>query len=233
MSLSLRAAGVTAALLAASASPAAAQVVAPPTLAGTELSTPPAGDPGGSIVEIARCSRTAGFTAFTATGGAINGGYVGAYREEAAARLGTGGLSEDFETRELRTAAHSFTVDSSQGMVFGTQSALDVQDAGICVKPYFDTASLYLSYATATRYAARIETPAGVYVDRGAGFVSVDVVEALDGAFTANTQTVFEGSDAESTELLTRSDCRRGGFVELSYPSRRECRLAARANPHG
>lgn len=231
MPISLRAAGVAAALLAASATPAAAAAVAPPTLEGTELRTPPPeGDPGGATVEAVRCSTSSGFAAFTATGTAVNGEYVGPYRENAASQLGAGGLSEDFEPRPLRAAGHLFAIDSLRGEVSGTQRALDQADAATCVKPYFDTANLYYSYAVGTEYSARIDTPTGVYVDRGEGFASVDIVEGLDDARSANTLLSFETSGEGTTRLLRRRDCRHAGFAELAYASENRCLQAADGN---
>lgn len=232
MSPSLRAVGIAAALVVGSPSVATAQSLAPPTLAGTDLiAPPPPGAPGSLTVRAARCSASSGFALYTATGTAVNGGYVGSFREDGAAQLGPGGLSPDFEPRALRAAGHRFLVASPAGRVVGTQHAADVPDAATCVQPYFDTADLYLSYLTDTRYAARIETPAGVYVDRGQGSVSVDLVETLDGQRTGNTRTSFASPDAETTQLLRQQDCRQGGFAELAFITRRRCERVAGRNP--
>lgn len=225
MNSSLRAAGVAALLLATCAPPAAAQAVAPPTLAGTDLNS----FSGAATVSAARCSESSGYAAFSATGTAANGAYTGPYREDAAARLGGGGLSEDLESRTVYAAAHSFAIQSPEGNVFGTHRAVFAAEAAFCAKP-FGEAGLYLSYFPDTRYAARIETSDGVYVDRGEGYVQVDIVESLDGQLTGNTQTFFDSSAKEVTQLLRRRDCRNGGFVTLAYPNKARCRDAADAN---
>lgn len=197
------------------------------------MSAAPADESGGATVLAARCSSYNGFAAFTATGTAINGAYVGPFSEEAGAYLGAGSLSSDLEPRPVRAAGHRFAIDSPAGRVFGTTRAVQQADAAACAKPYFDTAALYLSYFPNTRYAARIETGGAVYVDRGDGFAAVDIVESLDGATSANTQTFLDRSDEALTRLLRRRDCRRGGFAELAYPRKRDCRAAADANPAG
>lgn len=227
MSPSLRVAGLVAALLAAGASPAAAQTAAPPTLADTELSATPET----ARVGVLTCTAAFGYSLVSSTGSVHSEAYDGSYREEAAARLGGGGLSEDFEPRPLRAAVHSFFLQSRPGAVFGTLRALPVADAATCVSPYFQTARLYLSYAAETRYAARIETAGGVYVDRGDGFVTVDVVEGLDGSRSANTQTTFDFSDQEAVQPLRRRDCRGDGFADLAYRTLSACREAASTNP--
>ena len=235
MFLTLRAAGVAVALLAAGASPAAAQSVAtapPPTLAGTDMSSLDA------TVTAARCSRSAGFAAFSATGAAANGAYSGPFREDAAAQLGAGGLSG--ENRTVVADAHVFNIQSPPPTdptdptdptfeVFGTQRAVDEFDAAFCFKPLDESTSLYLSYFPNTRYAARIETEGRVYVDRGEGFVQVDITET-NGERTARTQTILDSSSEEVAQLLRRRDCRRGRFAELAYSSKSECRADADAN---
>lgn len=224
MSAAHRAAALAAALLALSAAPASARSDAPPTLAGTDLSS----FSGGATVTAAACSDRAGFAAFDASGLAANSAYEGPFTETGTARLKDGGLSEDLEPRTLLAAAHRFTIESSYGPVFGTHRAALVPDAASCASPLGD-AALYLSYFPDTRYAARIETDEGVYVDRGEGYVQVDMVESSEGERMANTATFFDTSSWEETRLLRASDCRNGGFAALAYASRAECRLAARS----
>jgi hypothetical protein len=230
MPLTLRVAGVAVALLTAGVSPAAAQSVAPsaPTLAGTDLSSPAA------TVAVARCSRSFGFAAFSAIGTAVNGAYSGPFREDATAQLGAGSLSPDLEYRSVLAAGHRFSIESPLGQlppfqVFGTQRAIDQVDAAFCAKPFSETTSLYLSYFPNTRYAARIEMEGRVYVDRGEGFVQVDITET-NGERTARTQTILDSSSEEVAQLLRRRDCRRGRFAELAYSSKSECRADADAN---
>lgn len=232
MPLTLRAAAVAIGLLAVGAPPVAAQSAAPATLAGTDLSSSSA------TVTAARCSRSGGFAAFSATGVAANGAYVGPFHEDAAGRLGPGGLAG--EPRTLLADDHVFSIESPPispddptppppFKVFGTQQAVDEIDAALCAKPYTETTSLYLSSFPSTRYAARIETEGAVYVDRGEGFVEVDIT-VTNGEPTARTRTFFETSTEEVPQLLRRRDCRRGRFAELAYSTKAECRRAADAS---
>ena len=222
MSAVHRAAALATALLALSAAPATARADAPPTLAGTDLSS----FSGAATVTAAECSERAGFAAFEASGVAANSTYEGPFTETGVARLKDGGLSEDLEPRTLLAATHRFTIESPYGPVFGTHRASLAADAASCASPLGE-AALYLSYFPDTRYAARIETEEGVYVDRGEGYVQVDMVEFASGDRLANTQTFFDSSNAEGTRLLRPADCRNGGFAPLAYESRGECRLAA------